>query len=198
MENGKSTFLRPIPGAARMYPETDIPPIDLRGIKISEPNTLKERMKKVKLGGDISKQLVLKGLDKRYLNLISTGSNEKIVARVLLNEIPEMKKNGIPEPGDKEILKILKEIETGNLAKEGIYENLVKLARKEEISQDTVSIEELEKYIIELLEEKKSFVKENAERAVGPLMGIVMEKYRGKIDGMIISEKLKEGIERIK
>ena len=198
MENGKSVFLRPIPGAARMYPETDIPPIDLRGIKISEPNTLKERMKKVKLGGDISKQLVLKGLDKRYLNLISTGSNEKIVARVLLNEIPEMKKNGIPEPGDKEILKILKEIETGNLAKEGIYENLVKLARKEEISQDTVSIEELEKYIIELLEEKKSFVKENGGRAMGPLMGIVMEKYRGKIDGMIISQKLKEGIERIK
>ena len=109
-----------------------------------------------------------------------------------------MRKNGIPESGDKEILEILKEIEAGNIAKEGIYDNLVKLAKKEEISRDVVSIEELEKYIIELLEEKKSFVKENGGRAMGPLMGIVMEKYRGKIDGMIISQKLKEGIERIK
>ncbi|OIR16583.1 MAG: glutamyl-tRNA(Gln) amidotransferase subunit E [Marine Group III euryarchaeote CG-Bathy1] len=198
LENGKSTFLRPIPGAARMYPETDIPPVDLRGIEISKPSTLKERIEKIKLGKDISKQLVVKGLDKRYENLISKGVNEKIIARILLNEMPEMRKNGIPEPGDKEILKILKEIEAGNIAKEGIYENLVKLARKEEMSQDTISMEELEKYIIELLEEKKSFVKENGGRAMGPLMGIVMEKYRGKIDGMIISQKLKEGIERIK
>ena len=181
-----------------MYPETDIPPVDLREIEISKPSTLKERIEKIKLGKDISKQLVVKGLDKRYENLISKGVNEKIIARILLNEMPEMRKNGVPEPGDKEILKILKEIEAGNIAKEGIYENLVKLARKEEMSQDTISIEELEKYIIELLEEKKSFVKENGGRAMGPLMGIVMEKYRGKIDGMIISQKLKEGIERIK
>ena len=198
LEDGRSEFLRPIPGAARMYPETDIPPIDLRGIEVSKPSTLKERIGKISLGGDISKQLVLKGLDKRYWNLVSKKGNEKIVARVLLNEIPEIRKNGIPEPGDKEILKILEELESGNIAKEGIYENLVKLARKEEISQDLVSVEELEKYIIELLDEKKSFVKENGERAMGPLMGIVMEKYRGKIDGMIVSQKLKEGIERIK
>ena len=198
MEDGKSTFLRPIPGAARMYPETDIPPIDIREIEIKTPSTLKERIDKIELGEDISKQLVVKELDKRYWKLISKSSNEKIVARILLNEIPEMRKNGIPESGDKEILEILKEIEAGNIAKEGIYDNLVKLAKKEEISRDVVSIEELEKYIIELLEEKKSFVKENGGRAMGPLMGIVMEKYRGKIDGMIISQKLKEGIERIK
>ena len=198
MEDVKSTFLRPIPGAARMYPETDIPPIDIREIEIKTPSTLKERIDKIELGEDISKQLVVKELDKRYWKLISKSSNEKIVARILLNEIPEMRKNGIPESGDKEILKILKEIEMGNIAKEGIYDNLVKLAKKEEINQDVVSIEELEKYIIELLEEKKSFVKENGGRAMGPLMGIVMEKYRGKIDGMIISQKLKEGIERIK
>ena len=39
MEDGKSTFLRPIPGAARMYPETDIPPIDIREIEIKTPST---------------------------------------------------------------------------------------------------------------------------------------------------------------
>ena len=198
LENGKSTFLRPIPGAARMYPETDIPPIDLRGIEVLKPSTLKEREERISLGGNISKQIVSKELDKRYWKLVSKGGNEKIVARILLNEIPEIRKNGIPEPGDKEILKILKELKSGNIAKEGIYENLVKLARKEEMNQDVVSVEGLEKYIIELLDEKKSFVKENGERAVGPLMGIVMKKYRGKIDGMIISQKLKEGIERIK
>ena len=38
---------------------------------------------------------------------------------------------------------------------------------------------------------------EQGERAVGPLMGIVMAKYRGKVDGKEINRLLKTKVEQI-
>ena len=47
-----------MPGASRMYPETDIAPFKISGINVSKPRTLDER-KKHTLNNEESKQLVL-------------------------------------------------------------------------------------------------------------------------------------------
>jgi len=58
-----------------------------------------------------------------------------------------------------------------------------------------VDKKEIEEYIQQIVLEKMDFVQEKGLAAVGPLMGIVMEKYRGKIDGKEISAMLKKEIE---
>ena len=44
---------------------------------------------------------------------------------------------------------------------------------------------------------KCDFILEKGERAVGPLMGIVMAKYRGKVDGKEINRLLKTKVQQI-
>jgi len=44
---------------------------------------------------------------------------------------------------------------------------------------------------------KCDFILEKGERTVGPLMGIVMAKYRGKVDGKEINRLLKTKVEQI-
>ncbi|HMK15671.1 MAG TPA: GatB/YqeY domain-containing protein, partial [Methanomicrobiales archaeon] len=42
----------------------------------------------------------------------------------------------------------------------------------------------------------KEFVREKKMAALGPLMGVVMEEVRGKVDGKVVSEALKRELAR--
>ena len=46
--------------------------------------------------------------------------------------------------------------------------------------------------ICQTIIDRYAFVREQGMRAVGPLMGVVMKELRGRADGKIISELLKE------
>jgi glutamyl-tRNA(Gln) amidotransferase subunit E len=45
--------------------------------------------------------------------------------------------------------------------------------------------------------QKKKFIREKRERAVGPLMGIVMKELRGKVDGKVINKMLVEKVKEV-
>jgi len=73
--NGETKFLRPRPGAARMYPETDIPPViisndELENAKKNIPKSwdesLLELQKKYELNPQLSEQI----FDSRYMNYL--------------------------------------------------------------------------------------------------------------------------------
>ena len=53
---------------------------------------------------------------------------------------------------------------------------------------------ELETAVDKLIEEKMDFIKAKGLNAVGPLMGIVMKEFRGKVSGEEVSGLLKEKI----
>jgi glutamyl-tRNA(Gln) amidotransferase subunit E len=44
---------------------------------------------------------------------------------------------------------------------------------------------------------REKFIRERGQNSLGPLMGIVMKELRGKVDGKIISEILRERIEQL-
>ena len=60
-----------------------------------------------------------------------------------------------------------------------------------------VSIRDVERFIEDTVALKRDFILEKGERAVGPLMGIVMAKYRGKVDGKEINRLLKTKVQQI-
>ncbi len=47
-----------------------------------------------------------------------------------------------------------------------------------------------------MIHERQDFVKEKGPGAVGPLMWVVMAEFRGKVDGKILSELLKQKINK--
>jgi len=88
LAEGGSRYLRPMPGAARMYPETDIPPLRLAGNAVELPPTLVERIAVLPLGAQQAGQLVRARLDARFHALVAAGGPPKAVARLLLHQLP--------------------------------------------------------------------------------------------------------------
>ncbi|MFB6151759.1 MAG: Glu-tRNA(Gln) amidotransferase subunit GatE, partial [Haloarculaceae archaeon] len=45
-DDGTTSYLRPLPGAARMYPETDVPPVEPDPAEVTEPELLTEKVER--------------------------------------------------------------------------------------------------------------------------------------------------------
>ena len=192
LAEGGSRYLRPMPGAARMYPETDIPPLRLAGNAVELPPTLVERIAVLPLGAQQAGQLVRARLDARFHALVVAGGPPKAVARLLLHQLPELRKAGLPAPSEAVLGELLAAVADGKLAKEGVEDALAALARGEALPEQAASgAGELDAFIEQLLAERKDFVQQRGMEAVGPLMGAVMGEFRGRVDGALVSERLR-------
>ncbi|MDG1540855.1 MAG: Glu-tRNA(Gln) amidotransferase subunit GatE [Candidatus Thalassarchaeaceae archaeon] len=208
-EDGTTTALRPLPGGARMYPETDIPVLEIspdRWSSICEnlPLTVNER--------------------KERLNVLELSSNQ--VEALLNGEIDDLLFHGINGPLElppKAWASALLESgtdkpnalaasvhlrERGLLTREGAEtllaesveapaEELVSWMSSESESRgflpaDTSSIEEA---VDAVIRERSDFIEERGMGAVGPLMGMVMQKLGGSADGKAVSKILRERID---
>ncbi|MCG2825606.1 MAG: Glu-tRNA(Gln) amidotransferase subunit GatE [Thermoplasmatales archaeon] len=219
LQDNTTEYMRAMPGAARMYPETDIPPVSIKKeeidkIKIPElfDKKIKRFMETYKISFESAKQLVARGYDEMFESFVKKYES-KIVARTFLNSIPEiepeleskgMDASAIPEKTIEEVLGFYKE---GRFAKEGISKVLL-TAVTEPVSVEeaiekaglltktglVISLGDIENEIDKILMEKKDFIKEKGKNSFAPLMGLVMKELRGKADGKIISAILKKKI----
>ena len=195
---GNTRFLRPMPGASRMYPETDIPPMTLNVINVEIPKTLDEREKILPLNNEESKQIVSRNLDEEFYNLKKHYDNPKIISRLLLHTLPNLKDNGNIIIDETAILKVINLLKQDKIAKEGIETALIQISKGEKVELKNENIEsEVEEFIDLLIKEKNEFVKERGMEAIGPLMGPVMSEFRGKMDGAKINELLIRKIKEI-
>lgn len=197
-EDGTTSFMRPMPGSARMYPETDVLPIRITKEwlnKIELPELLTEKAIKIEkqfgLNADLAREIVqeeieLKEYAQKYHNL-----KPSVIAQILV-EMP------------KEIRSRLK-LGTGSIKKED-YEEVIDALNREKISREAV-IEllaeaaqgrkiNLEKYKQIPAEELESFIKElvekNPKAPIGGLMGDIRKKYGGSFDGKLAMEMLRK------
>ena len=194
---GQTRYLRPMPGASRMYPETDIPPMDLTEIQIKKPKTLDQREKELPLNEEESKQIVSRNLDYKFNELLEECKEPKVLSRIMLHIIPNLDSSKL-QITNEDIKHVTKLVRDGKIAKEGIEEALIKTSKGEEISVNTEDIEaDVKLFINSLIEQRKDFIKEKGMEAVGPLMGPVMGKFRGKMDGKKINSLLMERIKEI-
>ena len=190
-------YMRPMPGASRMYPETDIAPFKLTNLNVRKPKTLDEREKDLPLNEEESKQLVSNDLDEQFNILNRKFDLPKLLSRILLHTLPQLKDEG-ETISNSDLEKVLILFQKGVIVKEGISKALVQSSRNEEIQVNDDNVEvELEDFIVSLVREKKEFIKERGMGAVGALMGPVMSKFRGKMDGGDINKVLMEKVKEI-
>ncbi|MBI2650912.1 Glu-tRNA(Gln) amidotransferase subunit GatE [Candidatus Woesearchaeota archaeon] len=194
--NLTTTFLRPMPGAARLYPETDIAPIKIDERYVNElmknlPNLISHKLddfeKKYNINKELAKELVNNKVFEQFVDKFS-NIQPVTIANTLITMPKEIKARFKLEPSnlaDKDFEEVLGYLNEGKIAKEAVIELLVKKIKSEKISLENFAISDadLEKEIKALIEDKKGL-------NISAYMGILMKKYRGKVDGKKIMEIL--------
>ncbi|MEC9332985.1 MAG: Glu-tRNA(Gln) amidotransferase subunit GatE [Candidatus Thermoplasmatota archaeon] len=195
--DGFTRYLRPMPGASRMYPETDIGPVSLHDVDVTLPKTLDQRENELPINDEESRQMVSGDLDLRFHGLMEKINDPKNISRVLLHTLPNLTSTGHNFITDEDILKVLFLVKEGKIAKEGIEDALIQTSKgnKIEIGNDNID-SEVQLFIDRLVQKKIDFVRNRGMAAIGPLMGTVMSEFRGKMDGAKINALLIERIEK--
>lgn len=187
-----TSFLRPLPGAARLYPETDCMPVKIdkdyiAEIKKSLPKLLTEKFKdfekKYELPKGMGKDLI--GMDFEHL-VEKLKLEPLIVARTIINTPNEIKKK-LQTRDFEEILSYYAE---GKIAKEAITDLLEKKASGQKI--DVAQFESISEENLDV--EIKKIIAEKPGLSASAYMGLIMAKHRGKVDGKVVMEILKKYI----
>ena len=211
---GSTIFLRPRPGAARMYPETDIHPIAIKDrIEFAKKNIpkswdqiLRELQGKYQLNTQLAEQI----LDSSYYLLFEKICENKkcppnFVASTLCSTITNLERKGLKSSllHAQIIIDCFNKFAKDIISKESIeliFENIMQ--NKTQTVNDAMdqlnlsSKIDIDKMLNDLVQSNIKMIKEQKERATSPLMGMIMKQARGKISGQIINEKLKELIKK--
>jgi len=217
-QTGETVFLRPRPGASRMYPETDIPPIiitgeELENAKNNIPKSWDESLEELKNKYRLNQQLAEQIFDSPYIELFEkiverVKVSPTFVASILCSSITNLERKGLESEllSYDEILKSFELLESGKIAKESIeiiYEDI--MAGKSENIEDaikntsieTLNQEKLDEILEKIVENNREIIVNQKERSMGPLMGIAMKELRGKVSGETINSILLQKIKNV-
>ena len=221
--NGETKFLRPRPGAARMYPETDIPPIiiskkELERARENIPKSWDESILELQTKYKINPQLAEQIFDSKYIELFEnifqkrTSQNGKadatFISSILCSTIPSLERKGLNSKllKNEEIKKTFEMLDSGDITKESIdmiFENIMAgkskttLEAMKDTSIEAVKESDLEEIIKKIVEKNQEIIKNQKERAIGPLMGVAMKELRGKASGEMINNLLLKNIKNM-
>jgi glutamyl-tRNA(Gln) amidotransferase subunit E len=212
LEEGSTAYMRPLPGAERMYPETDVLPVridEARWNAVAVPELLTVRAgrfeKDLGLDPAIARQMAFSERLPLFELAIAGGIKANLASRTLLATIKEIRRDGADTDkiSDDAILAVLHAVGKDTVAKEAIPEILVAVAGGSTVEAamqklaPTVSRDELEAVIKKIVADRKEFIVQKQKGALGPLMGVVMQEVRGSVDGKVVSELLKKEIEKV-
>lgn len=212
LPDGNTSFMRPMPGSARMYPETDVMPVKTAPIvaRIGKlPRMPEEVVRELVdvwgISNDLAWELYDEGRVELFRRLVSHGAPASFTASTLTSTIRMLRREGervdkISESHLEEVFKFLGE---GKLAKEAVPEVLRGIARGsclnvyDYVRRHAIGLEELDSVIDSVIERLRERISERGSRAFSMVMGEVMSVVRGKIDGAIVSERVRKKLEEL-
>jgi Glu-tRNA(Gln) amidotransferase subunit E-like FAD-binding protein len=193
-----TSFLRPMPGAARMYPETDIEPIKPMIKKLVKREMIFDKIKRFskdyKLSNDLSKAIAKSEKADLFETIIKKNSDLKpaYIAETLVSYSRELIRDFKPcDPTlitQKMVSDIFDELGNGNITKEIVMGILVDISKGKKLNFDNYKIKLPDNFEKDV----EKIVKSNKGAPFGAVMGEVMKKYRGQVDGKILSELVKK------
>jgi len=215
--DGTTRYMRPRPGAARMYPETDVPPLQvtedyLKQLRNRLPELTEQKMERLMASFGLNQKLAKQILDSEYEHLFETIVKETkvsatVIAAVLTETFKGLKREGVEIENviDQQIRELFRLIDRGQTVKEAVPEIVSWLAKHEgasvkealeSLGLGMLSETELENLIDDLIEENKSLVEKSGEDAFGGLMGLIMKKVRGRASPEWVTSLLKRKLKR--
>jgi len=214
--DGTTSYMRPRPGAARMYPETDIPPTQiteeyLKKISHQLPELPKQKLERLMTDYKLNQKLAKQVLDSEYSELFEAIVKESnvsptTVAAFLTETLKASKRDGVEvdKVSEKKMREIFKSVGAGEFVKEAVPDVFIWLSKNEDatlkdavsaLGLKTISEDETKALIDKVTAENKSLIQERGEASFGVLMGIIMKRSRGKINAALVGKILKERLE---
>jgi glutamyl-tRNA(Gln) amidotransferase subunit E len=218
MPDGTSRYMRPRPGAARMYPETDVPPTQVTSalvnqLKANLPETSEHLSKRLVDQYGLNQKLAKQLIDSDYLSLFEQiATSSKIQASYLATVLTEICKSleraGVPVHTipDEKISMIFSLVDQGIVAKEAIADLLRWQTKNPSASPQSgvkdlglrmLTENELEAVIARHVEKNRKLVEERGSGAFASLMGSIMSEVRGSTDPKMVTEKLKAKLAQV-
>jgi len=227
-EDGTTSPMRPLPGSARMYPETDVPvrliqDKDWERVLSNMPPSAEERLAKLQPLGLSENQIeaLLGGeLDDLVHDPFNDGSplpegvSAKAWTSLLLDRtVNEVAENAKMEPSDVPYSLLCIGLycrEIGNMTREGLIplsskalkQGVWPTERDVMVAWFTTTAEEdgfkpadassIEAIVDEILAERADFIAERGMGAMGPLMGVILERLGNGADGKAVSAILRD------
>ena len=210
LEEGATRYLRPLPGAARMYPETDVPPVELDASAVETPELLTERVTRYTethgLDPGLAEQVAYGEHMPLFERAVEMGVDPTLAANTLESTLTELRRDGVPveQLTDDQFEELFELLAAGELAKEGVPELLAALAADPALSASeaaeqeqlgSVGREEVREAIQAVVERNAEQVDQEGMGAFSALMGECMGALRGKADGDVVSDVLREEIQ---
>ena len=201
--DGTTRYMRPRPGASRMYPETDVPPVGISqqqlaqiraGLPPPREVVMQQLLTKYHLNSKLASQLI----ESDYLNVFKHVCSEQgiapsFVATVLTENLKSLGREGVPvsELTPKHLESVFSAVRAGTVAKEAAPSILAWLSKNssrtvedaiQELGMQMLSEHELLRIIDKIIELNADLIKEKGEGAYGKIMGLVMSEVRGSAD----------------
>lgn len=211
LEDANSEYSRPLPGAARMYPETDVRPIEvgkktLEKMKKDLPLAIEARLelytKKFGLSEKLAEEMKLSNYARFFERVVYEGADAKTLAVLLLEGLTEIRREGIStEDADEEFVRKVMDVYMKGIINKDVLLDFVRecLKSKEDVNEaaikfkkDAISHKDVEKRIDGLIEKNKELVQEKGQMAFGALMGDLMKEYKGKVSGKVLGDLLRK------
>ncbi|MEM3581379.1 MAG: Glu-tRNA(Gln) amidotransferase subunit GatE, partial [Candidatus Bathyarchaeia archaeon] len=216
--DGTTRYMRPRPGAARMYPETDIPPVQvteeyLNKIRQRLPELPEQRLQRLMREYSLNQKLAQQLMDSEYVEVFEEIAKEDkvsptTIAAFLTETLKALKREGTPvdKLSEERIKEVFKALGNGEITKEALPEIAAWLARNENktvkealenLGLKVMSKEELEKLIDKIISQNQSLVEKSGAKAFSLIMGMVMKEVRGKANAEVVSEIIKQKLAKL-
>jgi glutamyl-tRNA(Gln) amidotransferase subunit E len=193
LENGATSYSRPLPGKARMYPETDVPPYNISQQTIEKiKKELPELPKKKKTR--LMKEYNLNEENTTKIMIYDPDFFEEIMEKydikptIFLKVAETYKSFGRENLEELEI--VYDYLSRDRLVKEGIETVLEEFSKGnrdidkiiEKYNLKPISVMNAEETIKRIVQENRNTIEKKGDRAVSALMGECMKALRGKVD----------------
>ena len=193
------TYLRPLPGASRIYPETDLPIILITNEQIDKikiPELIKDKSERLESEYSLSNELANALIKENKSDLFQDYANKYknlthgLIAHILV-EIPKeisAKFDINAYVDDKTFESIIESLNSGKISRNSIIDIILDFVKNKKLDLEKYAVidtKDLEKEIVSVIEQNKGL-------PFGALMGIIMSKFKNKVDGKTASEIIKK------
>ncbi len=208
LPDATSEFLRPMPGAARMYPETDLPLLKLGRKLVDEikknlpklSSELSEELKRYGLHEELTKLILKSRRVDEFKELEAIVKNPELAAKALVLYPKELaSKKNISEDKIEDVLSkdvigdILKAVASKKINQRQVKDAMERVTEGKDFAEalkfEKENESEIEEKVLRIIKEKPG-LSDNA------YMGLVMKEFKGKIDGKTAMELIRKHLKK--
>jgi glutamyl-tRNA(Gln) amidotransferase subunit E len=199
--DGTTVFLRPTPGSARMYPETDLFPVKIERSMVrrmarelpEKPEKALERYVNMGLGKELSEQILRSAHSRLFDKMISESKlKPSLVASMITGSPGEFKKMYGREmvPSESWLVPVLSLLEKGIISKNMVPQIMYDISqgkKLQDIASSFVSEREIDFSV-------KKVLKKNKGADTKKLVGLVLADLKGRANPSKVYEVLKKNL----